>query len=82
MKTQQEIIQAGEYCGLCGSVPESQAEYNQREKDCWYCGNCMLSCSVCGSRDLYTEMVETIADTITCSACNAKELVDYESAIQ
>lgn len=37
MKTQEEMIEAGEYCGVCGTVAKTPEEYEERKARAWFC---------------------------------------------
>ena len=39
MKTKDEMLRAGEYCGNCGEVAKNENEYNEMGKRAWFCSD-------------------------------------------
>lgn len=39
MKKKEEMLEAGEYCGICGKTPRNEKDYKANEKRCWYCSD-------------------------------------------
>ena len=39
METKNTMIQAGEYCGMCGKTAKNEKEYQEMKNRAWYCSD-------------------------------------------